>query len=103
LITAIASQTTSTPPSPNATSDDRGQRDPERHGHDGEHESRGLASRGPFCWRGGHLLLSSHARVDAGIDFPADLVEERLDHGGLIVRTEIAMGLGGGADLVRGQ
>ena len=42
-----------------------------------------------------------HPRVDPGVDLPADLVEEGVDDRGLIVRAQLAVNLGGGADLFR--
>jgi hypothetical protein len=41
--------------------------------------------------------------IDAGIDFPADPVEERLDDRVLVFGRELMVDLRGGPDLVRRQ
>ena len=121
LITAIASQITTSPASPvgfvPCRYRDPAQRDAERHGDDREGECgalapggrprlcirlrlRVLAGLGVLTWLAGQP--ARQPRVDPGVDLPADLVEEGVDDGRLIVRAEFVVGLGGGSDLVRG-
>jgi hypothetical protein len=95
----------------------RAERDPEGHGNDRQRELGfarvGLTRHRHLAWvlawvrarirgRVGRRLLRSHPGVYPGIDFPADLVDERIDDGGLILRTKLAVRLGSSADLIWG-
>jgi len=77
----------------------RAERDAEHQRDDSQSERAALA------WGAGKPPPSWQSRVcqslvDTGIDLPADLVEEGFDDSRLIFRTELAVRLGGCANLV---
>jgi hypothetical protein len=46
---------------------------------------------------------SGKPRVDPGVDLPADPVEERVNDLVPVIWAELAVGLGGRSDIVRGK
>ena len=62
------------------------------------HRPASARSRQP----GPAAAVTGYSSVDAGVDFPVHLGQERLDHGALVFGRQFPVRLRGGPNLVRG-
>jgi Major Facilitator Superfamily len=81
---------------------DRADRDAQDHGNNGQRQ-RGTRGATPLPRRPRHRRQSREPRGHPGVDFPADLFQERLDHRVAVTGAELTVGFGGGSDLFRGH